>query len=144
MVGLLDLKVASEKVRVGDNEVEVKGISLDGVAEIVVRFPPLKTMLLEQRDVTLSFEDIIQYVPEAVAVVIAYGCGLRGNADAEKKAKELSANDQAELVAAIIRLTAPEGIGPFVAKIAAILRSNNRDEDRGKAQATTSRKQSSS
>jgi hypothetical protein len=54
---------------------------------------------------------------EAVAAIIAAGCGYPGDEKAEAIAGSLSLDAQADLLAAVLRLTLPRGIGPFVAKL---------------------------
>jgi hypothetical protein len=54
---------------------------------------------------------------DAVAAIIAAGCGYPGDNTAETIAGTLSLDVQADLLAAILRLTLPKGIGPFVQKL---------------------------
>jgi hypothetical protein len=54
---------------------------------------------------------------DAVAAIIAAGCGYPGDEKAEAVAGRLSIDAQADLLAAILRLTLPAGLGPFVEKL---------------------------
>ena len=56
----------------------------------------------------------------AVAAIIAAGCGYPGDEQPETVAGKLSLDAQADLLAAILRLTLPKGIGPFVEKLTAL------------------------
>ena len=57
---------------------------------------------------------------DAVAAIIAAGCGYPGDEKAEVVAGQLSLDAQADLLASILRLTLPKGIGPFVEKLTAL------------------------
>ena len=57
---------------------------------------------------------------EAVAAIIAAGCGYPGDEKAEAVAGKLSLDAQADFLGAILRLTLPKGLGPFVAKLTAL------------------------
>jgi hypothetical protein len=57
---------------------------------------------------------------DAVAAIIAAGCGSPGDNAAETVAGSLSLGIQADLLAAILRLTLPKGVGPFVEKLTAL------------------------
>ena len=57
---------------------------------------------------------------DAVAAVIAAGCGYPGDDKAENVAANLPLDAQADLLAAILRLTLPKGVGPFVETLSAL------------------------
>lgn len=57
---------------------------------------------------------------DAVAAIIAAGCGYPADEKAEAVAGNLSLDAQADLLAAILRLTVPRGIGSFVEKLTAL------------------------
>jgi hypothetical protein len=57
---------------------------------------------------------------DAIAAIIAAGCGYPGDDQAEAVAGKLSLDAQADLLASILRLTLPKGIGPFVEKPTAL------------------------
>ena len=57
---------------------------------------------------------------DAVAAIIAAGCGYPGDNTAETIAGSLSLDIQADFLAAILRLTLPNGVGPFVEKLTAL------------------------
>ena len=57
---------------------------------------------------------------DAVAAIISAGCGYPGDEKAEAVAGKLSLDAQADLLASILRLTLPKGIGPFVEKLTAL------------------------
>jgi hypothetical protein len=57
---------------------------------------------------------------DAVAAIIAAGCGYPGDEQAEAVAGKLAIDAQADLIAAIVHLTLPAGLGPFVEKLTAL------------------------
>jgi hypothetical protein len=114
MVGLLDIAPLTETVTVRDQSIEVTGVSAKGVAQLLLRFPELRA-LISGREVGL--EQLLALGGDIVAAVIAAGCGQAGDARAEAAAGYLGLDDQAELLAAIMKLTMPQGIGPFVDKL---------------------------
>src|SRR4051794_37464857 len=58
--------------------------------------------------------------PLAETPCTAAGCGYPGDETAETVAGKLSLDTQADLLAAILRLTLPKGVGPFVEKLTAL------------------------
>lgn len=122
--GLLNVAPATETVA----GVTVKGVSARGVAYLMTRFPELR-MYMTGREITLTVEKIIMLAPYAVAAIIAVGCGHVPTGEegseaeqtaAEAKAAELPVELQIEFIAAILRVTMPGGVGPFVAKLEAL------------------------
>jgi len=120
MVGLLDIAPAVEKVKVKsgnvETEVEVYGVSIEGAAHLLGDFPELRKVMTGQ-EVNLTAADLVTLVPRAAASIIAAGVGKPGDGVTEKQAAALNAEAQLDLIDAILRLTLPRGLGPFVAKL---------------------------
>lgn len=114
MVGLLDIAPVGATVVVQGKAIDVQGVNAKGVALLLARFPALRA-LMSGRDVGIS--DLMEMGGDIVAAIIAAGCGQPGNAEYEAAAGRLSINDQADFVAEILRLTMPNGVGPFVEKV---------------------------
>ena len=114
MVGLLDIAPLTQTVTVRDHPIEVTGVSANGLAQLLLRFPELRA-LISGRDVGL--DQLLALGGDIIAAIIAAGCGQAGDAEAEAAAGRLGLDDQAELLAAIMTLTMPQGIGPFVDKL---------------------------
>jgi len=115
MVGLLDIAPLIQTVTLRDHPIEVTGVSAKGLAQLLLHFPELRA-LISGRDVDL--DQLLELGGDVVAAVIAAGCGQAGDAQAEAAAGRLGLDDQAELLAAIMTLTMPQGVGPFVDKLA--------------------------
>lgn len=119
MVGLLDIAPSTRTVRVEGNDVAVYGVSAQGIAYLLQRFPALREMI--GKGSMPSPEQIVEMVPDAIAAVIAAGTGYPNNTEAEAVAAKLSADTQLDLLKTIIELTMPKGVGPFVEKLTVAL-----------------------
>jgi hypothetical protein len=117
MTSLLDLENAAETVKVGGKDIPVYGLSTAGIVAILRRFPQLREMLSGE-EVELTAELLYDLAPDAVAALIAASCGHPGDETAERVASRLTITQQADLLEATIRLTMPDGLGPFVARLA--------------------------
>lgn len=117
MVGLIDIAPRAETVVIHGTTVGVHGISAKGVAHLLGRFPELR-MLMTGHEVEAA--QLMAMGGDAVAAIIAAGCGYPGDEKAEDVAASLSIDAQADLLAAIVRLTLPAGLGPFVEKLTAL------------------------
>ena len=69
----------------------------------------------------IDLTQLIDQTPDAIAAVIAAGCGEPGNEKAEATAAKLTMEAQLEVLEAIGRQTfALKGFGPFVERMAAL------------------------
>jgi hypothetical protein len=120
MVSLVDIAPSTRTVPIQGEEIEVTGVTAKGVASLLDRFPELK-LLISGKEVNFTVDRIQELAPDAIAAIIAAGCGYPGNKKAEAVSEKLAVGDQAELLGAIIELTMPQGIGPFVERITRLL-----------------------
>jgi len=111
MRGLLDIAPRVSAVPVAGGEVDVCGVSVRGIAHLLAKFPALQSLLSGRQ---VDAEKLIAVAPDAIAAIIAAGCGQPGDAEAEAVADRLPIEDQAALISAILKLTMPKGVGPFV------------------------------
>ena len=111
MSGLTEIAPLKASVKVQGTDVSVYGVSALGVAILFKRFPDLAGLLNGK---PIEPASLFDYGAEAVAAIIAAGCGTPGDADAEAVASRLSISDQLALLVEIIELTLPGGLGPFV------------------------------
>ena len=114
MVDLLDIAPQSETVQIQGNAVSVAGVSAKGVAYLLGRFPELRKLMVGQ---TVEANQLMGIGGDAVASIIAAGCGHPGDEKAEEVASKLPVDSQADLLATILRVTLPRGLGPFVDKL---------------------------
>lgn len=117
MVGLIDIAPAIETIDVQGASVTVHGVSAKGLAHLLGRFPELRKLMTGQE---VEAEQLLAMGGDAVAAIVAAGCGYPGDETAEAVAGKLSLDAQADLLAAILRLTLPKGVGPFVEKLTAL------------------------
>src|SRR5215210_1687590 len=117
MVGLIDIAPRIETVNVQGASVAVHGITARGVAHLLGRFPELRMLMTGQ---SVETDRLMEMGGDAVAAIIAAGCGYPGDDKAEIVAASLSVDAQADLLAAILRVTLPSGLGPFVEKLTAL------------------------
>ena len=117
MVSLVDIAPAVERVTIRGQQIEVFGVSAAGVAMLLARFPDLRK-LFAGRDV--GADEIMGVGGDLVAAIIAAGTGDPGDEVAEEAAGRLGIDEQADLLAAILRVTLPKGVGPFVEKLLAL------------------------
>lgn len=120
MSSLLDIAPQTATVEVQGKQIEVFGVSARGIAYLASKYPEIKKVLAGKKFEGLQPERIVTLVPDAIASIIAAGCGMPGNEEAEKVADKLSTGDQVKLLTEIIRLTMPDGVGPFVERLQAL------------------------
>jgi hypothetical protein len=117
MVGLIDIAPRTETVQIEDVTVAVHGVSAKGLAHLLGRFPELRKLMTGQE---VEVEQLMVMGGDAVAAIIAAGCGYPGDQAAEDVAARLTIEAQLDLLAATLRLTLPGGFGPFVEKLTAL------------------------
>jgi hypothetical protein len=139
MVGLIDIAPAVETVNIGGKQVSVPGISAKGIAHLLARFPELRKMMSR---VEVSEERLFEIGGDVIGAIIAAGCGYPGDEKAEAMATNLPAQTQADLLAKILKVTMPDGIGPFVEKLMALGMVVGVQEASSTAPDTTSEQQS--
>lgn len=127
MPGLVDLAGRHETVE----GVRVTGITAAGLASLLGRFPELRKYA---SGVPVTTDELIGIAPAALAAIIAAGIGAPGDDEQEGAAAALPLSLQADFLEAIIRMTAPGGVGPFVERV---LRLMGVPDDADKTQAQT-------
>lgn len=122
MTSLLDIAPAVEAVDIGEHKIECVGISAGDLVRLIQRFPALRDALWQGRasqpgEMAIDPASLINEAPDAISAVLAAGTGHLGEIEHEKAASRLSIDAQIDLLAAILRLTLPQGVGPFVQKL---------------------------
>ena len=133
MVSLIDIVPQTRAVTInGGSEVELRGLGLRHIAGLLLRFPELRKLFADGAP-ALDFEAIITTAPDAIGSIIAEAAGQPEAAD--NIADAMSLDDCAECVGAVLALTMPDGLGPFMEKLGGLLGDAGRLA--GRAPATT-------
>lgn len=124
MVGLLDIVPHTEDVVIGQSRVPVCGVSAKGIAYLLGKYPDLLKKLTGNggMDTSIGSDELLKIGGDIVASIIAAGIGFPGDAQQEKKASDLSIGYQLDLFNAILRITMPDGVGPFVERLTSLKR----------------------
>lgn len=121
MPGLLDIMPAAKRVMIptseGEAPVDVRGLSLPDVRDLLARFPEVIGMLGSGK---VKAADVFAMGPDIVGAIIAAACGSGGVKEAEAAATMFSIGVQAEILTHVIKLTMPKGPGPFVEMLKAL------------------------
>lgn len=120
MASLLDIAPETATIKIQGKDVSVYGVSARGIAYLAAKYPEVKKVLAGKEFKGVSPERLVDLVPDAIASIIAAGCGMPGDKKAEAIADKLPTGDQVNLLTEIIRLTMPDGFGPFVERLRAV------------------------
>lgn len=122
-MGLLDIGPLTEEVPLGKGKtLSVGGLSADDIFYLIDNFVEVKA-LVERKLKTLSGKQLMQSAPKTIATIIACGTGERDDKKAVTAATKLPAAVQLKAINAILALTFPEGVGPFVEELWALQRA---------------------
>jgi hypothetical protein len=121
MVGLLDIAPIPERVDIGGQPIDVSGVSVEGIAHLLQRFPQFAQLqnLMGGGEKDLAAV-LFSLGPQVIAAIIAAGCGYPGNDDAIKRALNLDLQAQADLLDAVLRKTLTKGLDPFLERLNSI------------------------
>jgi hypothetical protein len=110
MADLLDIVDTKRTVPIRGKELDICGISFDDFVALIVRFPALQKAFTDG----MNAETIAKAAPEALGAVIAHGTGHGGSAEHERAARRLVIGEQLTIVRAIMDVSLPQGVGPFL------------------------------
>ena len=117
MVSLLDIADQKKTVKVRGADIAVVGLSAKDIASLLSSFPELREMLAGRVGEGLAADAMQKFAPAAIAAVIAAGTGVGGDPKSIEAAGRLAVGEQIELLAVILEMTFPSGIGPFVERL---------------------------
>jgi hypothetical protein len=114
MVGLVDIAPLTSMVLIRGQDIIITGVSARGIALLLARFPELRAVMTGRE---VALDDLLKLGGDVIAAIIAAGTGAPGDVDAERAADNLTLEEQADLLGAIVELTMPRGLGPLVEKL---------------------------
>ena len=114
MVGLIDIAPVTSMVSIRGQDIIITGVSARGIALLLARFPELRAVMTGRE---VALDDLLKLGGDVIAAIIAAGTGVPGDVDAEKAADNLTLEEQADLLGAIVELTMPRGLGPLVERL---------------------------
>ena len=114
MVGLVDIAPVTSTILVRGQDITITGVSARGIALLLARFPELRAVITGRE---VAMDDLLKLGGDVIAAIIAAGTGVPGDVDAEKAADNLTLEEQADLLASIVELTMPRGLGPLVERL---------------------------
>ena len=118
MVSLIDIVPQTRTVQIAAGEIELRGLALRHIADLLVRFPELRKLFVESAP-AVDVDTLLVGAPDAVGAIIAHAAGQPDAADTIADA--LSLDDVADCLIAIRDLTMPNGPGPFMERIARLV-----------------------
>jgi len=118
MVSLVDIVPQTRTVQIAAGDIELRGIGLRQIADLLVRFPELRKLMVEGAPAVVV-ETLLADAPEAIGSIIAYAANQPEAADTIADA--LSLDDLADCLIAILDLTMPSGTAPFMDRIARLV-----------------------
>jgi hypothetical protein len=120
MAELRDIIPPQHRVRipVGDveQEVDVRGLSLQDVADLLARHPEV----ISAFDGKVDVMSILRLGPHVISTVLAMACGAANDEAAEKVMLAMPIGTQVEILTIVVKETAPKGVGPFVELLKAL------------------------
>lgn len=118
MVSLVDIIPQTRPVALSVGTVELRGLGLRHIADLLLRFPELRKLWANGAP-ALDVDTLIEAAPDAVGAIIAIAASQPEAAETIGDA--LSLDDAAECLIAIRELTMPGGVDPFVEKLSRLL-----------------------
>ena len=114
MVGLVDIAPVTSTILVRGQDITITGVSARGIALLLARFPELRAVITGRE---VAMDDLLKLGGDVIAAIIAAGAGAPGDVYAEEAADNLTLEEQADLLAAIVELTMPRGLSPLVERL---------------------------
>jgi hypothetical protein len=118
MVSLVDIVPQKRTVQIAAGTLELRGLGLRQIADLLVRFPELRKLFVEGAP-ALDFDQLLADAPDAIGAIVAQAADQPDAAAAIANA--LSLEDLAECLVAIRDLTMPNGVAPLFDRLTALV-----------------------
>jgi hypothetical protein len=141
MVSLVDIVPQTRTVQIAAGPIELRGLGLRQIADLLVRFPELRKLFVEGAP-AVDVDTLLAGAPDAIGNIIAQSAGQPEAADTIADA--LSLDDLADCLIAIRDLTMPNGVAPFMDRIARLVSASGGQLGRGPDTTTPPRPNGSS
>jgi hypothetical protein len=122
MAGLIDIAPLTETVEVRGQKATVSGLSVQGLAALLFRFPDLSRMWATSK---WDMGALLAMSDDILAAIIAAGVAELD----EARAANLALDEKAELLGAIVKVTMPRGPIPFMAALTKLMGSGGSGDD---------------
>lgn len=120
MVGIVDIAPITKTVVIRGANIEVVGVSAKGIASLLSRFPALRA-LVTGRGNDEVIQEILALGGDVLVAIIAAGTGHPGDQAVEEAAsRNLTLEEQLDVLVEIIKLTMPNGVGPLMEKLSSV------------------------
>lgn len=132
MVSLVDIVPQTRTVQTAGGELELRGLGLRQIADLLLRFPSLRNLFVQGAP-EVDVDTLLLMAPDAIAAIVAEAAGQPDAVGAVADGG-LSLDDIAECLTAVRDLTMPNGVAPFFDRLRRLLGENvfvrtGRDQD---------------
>lgn len=117
MPSFVDVVALKEAIEIRGVEIEVQGLGIDAIGEMMVP-EELQRAIVGAK---FSLIALLQVAPVSIRRLLCAAIGKKGDAREEEAVANLNAEDQIALIEALIRVSFPGGVSPFVDRVGAIL-----------------------
>ncbi len=115
MVSLVDIVPQRRAVTIAAGELEVRGLGLRQIADLLLQFPSLRNLITEGAP-SVDFAELIALAPEAVGTIIAEAAG-QPDAVAAIVDGGLTPDEMLDCLTVIHELTFPRGMRPLLQRL---------------------------
>jgi hypothetical protein len=122
MVSLVDIVPQKRTVQLSSGELELRGLGLRQIADLLLRFPTLRNLFVEGAP-ELEVETLLVMAPDAIGAIIAEAAG-QPEAVAAIADGALDLDELTDCLVVVRDLTMPHGAAPLLERLTALLGGN--------------------
>jgi hypothetical protein len=119
MVALVDIVPQKRTVQIRGGELELRGLGLRQIADLLLRFPNLRNLFVEGAP-ELDVETLLVMAPDAIGAIIAEAAGQPEAVNAIADGA-LALDELTECLGVVRDLTMPHGAAPLLQRLTALL-----------------------